>query len=48
MATLEMDLNCMCLLVPDPSPGGNRGAVHVLMPNTHDHGPDDRHVAPRR
>jgi hypothetical protein len=45
MATLEIDLNCMCLLVPDPSqPGADRGTVHVLMPCTHHAGAGNLHI----
>jgi hypothetical protein len=43
MATLEIDLNCMCLFVPDPHAGTNTGTVHVLMPQTCCNG-EDRHV----
>lgn len=41
MVTLDIELNCMCLLVPDPA----KGAMRVLMPCTHDQAPTDRHVA---
>lgn len=44
MATLEIELNCMCLLVADPHPGQEVGAVHVLMPCTHHNGSRDRHI----
>lgn len=46
MATLQVNLNCMCLIVPDPAqPGGDRGTVHVLMPCTHHAGAGNLHVA---
>lgn len=44
MATLEIDLNCMCLFVPDPRRGTNVGRVHVLMPATHHCHGGERHV----
>lgn len=52
MATLTIEFNCMCVLVPDPHPdsGGERGTVHVLMPSTEhplsgcNHGGPERHV----
>lgn len=44
MATLEVNLNCMCLFVPDPQPGSTTGAVHVLMPCTHRYARADLHV----
>jgi hypothetical protein len=45
MPILEVDLNCMCLFVPDPQPGTDQGTVHVLMPCTHHHTNEDLHVA---
>lgn len=39
--TLEVELHCMCLLVPDPE----KGAVHVLMPNTHCGSRMNHHIA---
>jgi hypothetical protein len=45
MPTLEIDLNCMCLFVPDPNqPDAGTGTVHVLMPCTHHAGAGDPHV----
>jgi hypothetical protein len=52
MATLQIEFNCMCVLVPDPHPGseGAVGTVHVLMPSTEhplsgcNHGGPERHV----
>jgi hypothetical protein len=52
MATLLIEFNCMCVLVPDPLPGteGKLGIVHVLMPSTEhplsacNHGGPERHV----
>jgi hypothetical protein len=43
MATLIVDLHCMCLFVPDES----TGSVHVLMPAMHgpgEHAHDDHHA----
>lgn len=40
MATLDLEINCMCLFATDEQ----AGTVHVLMPATHDHGHDDQHV----
>ena len=46
MATLEIDFNCMCLIVPDPKePGADTGTVHVLMPCTHHGDAANLHVA---
>lgn len=39
MATLEIDVNCMCLLLDDPSDG----ALHILMPATRHH-PQHQHA----
>jgi hypothetical protein len=44
MATLEIELNCLCLFVPDPRNGHGTGAMHVLMPHTNHHRESDRHV----
>ncbi len=44
MVTLEMDLNCMCLCVPDARAGANTGTVHVLMPCTNRYAHADQHV----
>src|SRR3954470_15370274 len=43
MVTLEIDLNCMCLFVPAPKPGTDKGSVQVLMPCTH-HAGQARHA----
>lgn len=40
MATLEIDVNCMCLVVT-----GADGAMHVLLPTTDEHGGHHQHVA---
>jgi len=42
--TLEVELHCMCLLVPDEK----NGAVHVLMPCTHHGSQGNQHIAVMR
>jgi hypothetical protein len=44
MATLEIDLNCMCLFVRDPHMGEHTGSVHVLMPKTTSEDHQGQHV----
>jgi len=47
MATLELEFNCMCVFVPEPSPGGpdGQGSMHVIMPSTrHHHGGGQEHA----
>jgi hypothetical protein len=39
MATLELQVNCLCLFVPDPE----NNVVHILMPGTKGHAGHDGH-----
>lgn len=45
MLTLDIDLNCMCLFVPQPGSDGTTGSMHVLMPCTHQQEGANKHVA---
>jgi hypothetical protein len=44
MPKLEIDFNCMCLFVPDPHRGNDRGTVYVLMPATSHCSGHERHI----